>query len=148
MEVIYSQNAAKWLKLNFNLLGYQNTISPFTVVNKYPAESIYSAQRQQIFSGNIKLNGQFYLATKWEGQLSAVYQAPDLVPQGKTFARFSIDLGIKRNIQKGRGELFANASDIANTLNLKKEVQGNGFRYTSTDYYETQVIRVGYSYKF
>ena len=30
----------------------------------------------------------------------------------------------------------------------KKEIKGQGFIYTSYDYYETQVIRVGYSYKF
>ncbi len=41
-----------------------------------------------------------------------------------------------------------NATDVANTLRLKKEITGNGFRYTSTDYYETQVFRIGYNYKF
>lgn len=30
----------------------------------------------------------------------------------------------------------------------KKQIQGSGFKYTSDDYYETQVIRLGYSYKF
>ena len=28
---------------------------------------------------------------------------------------------------------------------IKREVQGQGFRYTSKDYNETQVVRVGYS---
>jgi hypothetical protein len=83
-----------------------------------------------------------------EAQLTAIYQAPDLVPQGKVYARFSIDLGIKKNIQKGKGELFANATDVANTLRIRREVKGNGFRYNSTDYYETQVVRFGYNYKF
>ena len=35
-----------------------------------------------------------------------------------------------------------------NTMIVKKEIQGEGFDYISSDYYETQVIRVGYSYKF
>ncbi len=29
-----------------------------------------------------------------------------------------------------------------------REVPGAGFRYVSTDYYETQVVRLGYGYKF
>jgi len=33
-------------------------------------------------------------------------------------------------------------------MRLKKEVKGNGFRYISSDYYETQVVRLGYNYKF
>jgi hypothetical protein len=31
---------------------------------------------------------------------------------------------------------------------IKKEIIGQGFVYTSNDYFETQVIRIGYSYKF
>jgi outer membrane receptor protein involved in Fe transport len=148
IELMLSQNTAKWATFSLNLNGYQNIIDAFTVVNKYPVENVYSAGREDIFSGNVKFNALFHLPKKVEAQLTAVYQAPDLVPQGKTFSRFSIDAGVKKGIQKGKGELFVNATDIANTLQLKKEVRGNGFRYVSTDYYETQVVRLGYSYKF
>jgi hypothetical protein len=148
IELMFSQNISRWATFNLNLNGYQNIIDAFTVVNKYPVENVFSAAREDIFSGNIKLNGLFHLPKPVDAQLTAIYQAPDLIPQGKTFSRFSIDVGIKKGIQNGRGELFANATDIANTLQLKKEIKGNGFRYISNDYYETQVIRLGYSYKF
>ena len=148
IELMLSQNLSTWATLNLNLNGYRNIIDSFSVVNKYPVENIYSAARQDMYSGNIKFNGLFHFPKQLEAQLSAIYQAPDLIPQGKTFSRFSIDLGIKKGIQKGKGEVFLNATDVANTLRLKKEVRGNGFRYTSTDYYETQVFRIGYNYKF
>jgi hypothetical protein len=118
------------------------------VINKYPEENIFSASRESIYSGNIKLNALMQLPNKFEAQVAVVYLAPDLVPQGKIYSRFSIDLGMKKVIQKGNGELFVNATDVANTLRMKREVRGNGFRYISTDYYETQVVRIGYSYKF
>jgi hypothetical protein len=148
MELMLSQNVSNWATLNLNLNGYRNIIDSFSVVNKYPVENTYSAAREDMYSGNIKFNGLFHLPKQLEAQLSAIYQAPDLIPQGKTFSRFSIDLGFKKGIQKGKGEVFLNATDVANTLRLKKEVKGNGFRYTSTDYYETQVFRIGYNYKF
>ena len=148
IELMLSQNAAKWATFSLNLNGYENVIDAFTVENKYPVEHVYSAGRENIFSGNAKFNALFHLPKKVEAQLTAVYQAPDLVPQGKTFSRFSIDAGLKKGIQQGKGEVFVNATDIANTLQVKREVSGNGFRYVSTDYYETQVIRLGYSYKF
>jgi outer membrane receptor protein involved in Fe transport len=148
MELMLSQNVSNRATFNLNLNGYRTIIDSFTVVNKYPVENIYSAAREDMYSGNIKFNGLFHFHKQVEAQLSAIYQAPDLIPQGKTFSRFSIDLGIKKAIQKGKGEIFLNATDVANTLRLKKEVRGNGFRYTSTDYYETQVFRIGYSYKF
>ena len=81
-------------------------------------------------------------------QFTGSYLAPDIMPQGKIYARYTLDTGIKKTIQEGKGEVFLNASDLLNTLRVKKEVHGDGFYYLSTDYYETQVIRIGYNYKF
>ncbi len=148
IELVFSQKVSNWATFNLNLNGYQNIIDSFSVVNKYPAENVFGAGREDLISGNIKLNGQFHFPGQLDAQLTAIYQAPDLIPQGKTFSRFSIDAGIKKGIQHGKGELFVNATDIANTLRIKKEIRGTDFRYTSTDYNETQVIRAGYSYKF
>lgn len=59
-----------------------------------------------------------------------------------------MNLGLKKTIQKGKGELYLNASDVLNTLRIHKTITGNGFYYVTTDYYETQAFRVGYSRKF
>lgn len=147
-EVIASRTIDKWATLNLNLNGYRNTIGAFSVLNKYPTENLFVAENENIFSGSIKVNGLFHLSNKVDIQLSTVYMAPDVIPQGKTYSRFWIDLGAKKTIQNGRGEIFINGTDIANTLRIKREVDGDGFRYTSTDYYETQVYRIGYSFKF
>ena len=147
-EIMLSRKAAQWGTFGLNLTGYQNTIESYTVVNKYPEENTFTAPRKQLFSGNVKFNSLFHLPRQVEAQLTAIYLAPDIIPQGKTFARFSVDLGLKKTLQKGAGELFLNATDVLNTLRIRNEVQGAGFRYISTDYFETQVMRVGYNYKF
>ncbi|CAN5335289.1 TonB-dependent receptor [soil metagenome] len=148
IEIIYSQNIEKWATINLNLNGYQNTIEAFTVTNKYPVENTFTAARQQILSGSVKLNGLFHLKGGYDLQLTGVYLAPDIIPQGKIYARFNLDIGVKKSIQNGKGEIFINATDIANTFKIKRDVQGDGFHYTSTDYFETQVIRAGYNFKF
>ncbi|OIN55903.1 outer membrane beta-barrel family protein [Arsenicibacter rosenii] len=148
IELMVSQSVSAWGTISLNMNGYQNTIDAFSIINKYPVVSPYTAPRQQLFSGSIKLNGQFKLPNKLEAQFTVLYQAPDLVPQGKVYARFSVDAGVKKTIQQGKGEVFVNATDLFNTLKIRREVQGNGFHYTSTDYYETQVIRMGYARKF
>jgi outer membrane receptor protein involved in Fe transport len=148
LEVVLSQDVAKWYSFNLNVNGYHNQINAFSVENKYPVPSTFVADKQEIISGNIKLNNTFHLPKNFDAQLIAIYLAPDIIPQGKIAQRFSLDLGIKKNLQKGKGELFLNATDILNTMIIKKEIQGQGFKYISTDYYETQVIRLGYSYKF
>ena len=148
VEVVLSQNLAKWGTLNLNLNGYQTTIDAFSVVNLYPVRNVFLANRQQLVSGNVKLTGLFRLPKSIDAQITALYLAPDLVPQGRIDSRFSIDLGLKMPVQKGRGEVFLNATDVANTLRIRRTVQGDGFNYVSTDYFETQVIRLGYNRKF
>jgi len=148
VEIIYTQEISKKYKFNINLNGYKNQIDGFSVENKYPSTHVFSADKQEMFSGNIKLNNTFRFAKNIDAQLMAIYLAPDIIPQGKINSRFSLDVGVKKLIQKEKGELFFNATDLLNTMITKKEINGQGFYYSSNDYYETQVIRVGYSYKF
>ncbi len=148
LELVLSQDVTKWYSFNLNLNGYYNIIEGFTVENKYPVENTFTAPRQTVFSGSAKLNNMFKLPKKFDVQLTFVYLAPDIIPQGTISSRFSIDFGVKKTIQKGKGELFFNATDLANTLVLKQTIKGDGFQYTSTNYNETQVFRLGYSYKF
>ena len=147
-EVVFSQEVSKTYSFNLNLNAYHNQIDAFTVENLYPVPHLFSADKQEIVSGNLKLNNTFHLPKSVDLQLTAIYLAPDIIPQGEIAARFSLDAGIKKAIQKGKGELFFNATDLLNTMVIKKNIQGDGFRYVSTDYYETQVMRLGYSYKF
>lgn len=148
VEMTYSKDVAQWFSFNVNGNVYYNQIDAFTVENQYPEVHTFSAAQQQIYSGNAKLNSTFHFAKNIDAQLIAIYLAPDIIPQGKIGQRFSLDLGVKKKIQKGKGEVFANATDLLNTMVVRKTIQGNGFSYVSSDYYETQVIRVGYSYKF
>ena len=148
LETVWTQEIAKWYSFNLNLNGYRNRINAFTVENKYPVPNTFVAGQQEIFSGSVKWNNTFHLPGNLDAQLTAIYLAPDIVPQGKIAARFSLDLGMKKTIQKGKGELFLNANDLLNTLIIRKQIEGQGFSYTSTDYYETQVVRLGYGYKF
>lgn len=147
VEIVLSQEVGKWYSFNLNGNVYHNQINGFTVVNKYPVINTSTAGKQQIVSGNVKVNNIFHLPKNFDAQLTAIFLAPDLIPQGKIGTRFSLDIGLKKTIQKGKGELFLNATDLANTMKIKKEIQGNGFKYISTDYNETQVVRIGYSYK-
>ena len=148
LEIILAQEVSNLYSFNINLNAYINQIDAFTVENKYPITHSFSADKQEIYSGNIKLNNTFHFPKNIDVQLTAIYLAPDIIPQGKIKSRFSLDIGLKKAVQKGKGELFFNATDLLNTMIIKKEINGQGFNYTSNDYYETQVIRLGYSYKF
>lgn len=148
IELVLTHDISDKVSMNLNLNGYKNQIDAFTVINQYPVENSFSADKQEIFSGNVKLNTIFKFDRHLEAQLTAIYLAPDIIPQGTIDSRFSLDLGIKKGVQNGKGEIFLNATDLLNTMIIRKEIDGNNFNYTSRDYYETQVIRLGYNYKF
>ncbi|WP_333624589.1 outer membrane beta-barrel family protein [Sphingobacterium siyangense] len=148
IETILNQKVSSIYSFNINGNLYRNQINAFTVENLYPKPNTFSADRQTALSGNLKFNNMFRFARGWDGQITAIYLAPDIIPQGKIQSRFSIDAGLKKSVQKGKGELFFNATDLLNTMVIKRKIDGTGFNYTSHDYYETQVLRLGYNYKF
>ncbi|MFZ4632576.1 MAG: TonB-dependent receptor domain-containing protein [Saprospiraceae bacterium] len=148
LEFVASQELEKWLTCNVNLNVYRNQINAFTVENLYPTPNTFSADAQQLVSGNLKVNSGFHLPHHWELQLTAICLAPDIIPQGKVEGRFSLDGGAKKTVHNGKGEWFLNATDMLNTMVIRKQLTGDGFSYTSADYYETQVFRIGYNQKF
>lgn len=148
VELVFSQNVAKLYTINMNGNIYKSIISAFTIQNVYPLNVPYTSSQQETYSGNVKLNNIFHLPSKIDVQLTGIYLAPDLIPQGKIDSRYSVDLGAKKSIQSGKGELFVNATDIFNTMRIKKDIISDGVRVKSIDLYETQAIRVGYNYKF
>ncbi|MDB0011408.1 TonB-dependent receptor [Crocinitomicaceae bacterium] len=148
IEALWSHDVSKKMTYNFTINIYHNQIDAFTINNKYPIETVFSADKQEIISGNAKLNLLFHLKKEFDIQITAIYLAPDIIPQGTINQRFTMNLGVKKNIQKGKGEFFFNASDLFNTMIISTQIRGNNFNYTSSNYYETQVFRLGYSYKF
>ena len=148
IELTYHQTISSWYKLQLSINAYRNQIDAFSVENKYPVPNIFSAARQEATSGNVKWNHLLRFKNGLEAQVTWIYLARDIIPQGRIAARYSVDAGLKKSIQKGKGELYINATDLFNTLVIQKKIQGAGFSYTSDDYYETQVIRLGYNYKF
>jgi hypothetical protein len=148
IESILSQDLSSFFSYNLGLNVYYNQIDAFTVENLYPVAQTFSTDKQTAISGNLKLNTSFHFKKDFDAQLTAVYLAPDIIPQGKIASRFSLNIGFKKGIQKGKGQIFFNASDLLNTMVIKKTIDGNNFSYVSSNYYETQVFRIRYSYKF
>jgi outer membrane receptor protein involved in Fe transport len=148
IELVFNQQLGSKLRLNANGNIYRNKIGAFSIVNAYPSNISYTGEEQSIVAGNAKLNLIAKLPKDTELQVTGIYLAPDIIPQGKILSRYSIDAGLTKKIQNGKGELFINASDILNTLVMRYEIEGTTFKLKSDDYYETQVVRVGYMYRF
>ena len=147
-EVVWQQAVSGSVSLTANANAYTRTIDAFSVVNEYPVPIQFSAARAKLTSGTAKLNAVIRFPRDWQTQVSSVYLAPDLLPQGRMESRYSLDVGMKKSIQNGKGEIVVNATDLLNTNQARRTIRGTDFNLVSTDYLETQVIRVGYNWKF
>jgi hypothetical protein len=147
IEMVVSQKLGKDLKVDLNGNVYRNVIDAFTTTNPFNTSEMLSFDQRLFWSGNAKLNLEYKLDKDWQSQITAIYLAPDILPQGSIGARYSVDFGMKRKMLNGRGELFFNVSDIFNTFRLITDFESNGLQYMSTDYYETQVVRLGFQYR-
>jgi len=147
-EVVWQQVVSPMISVNTNASVFHRTIDAFSVVNRYPVPVTFAAAREALTTGTVKVNAVFTLRGNLQAQVSNVYLAPDLLPQGRIGSRYALDVGVKKGIQGGKGELVLNATDLLNTNQAERTIRGNGFRLVSTDYLETQVIRAGYTRKF
>ena len=147
MEMVISQKISKDIKLDLNGNIYRNVIDAFSTINPFNRAEILSFDQRLFWSGNAKLNLEYKIDKDWQSQITAIYLAPDILPQGSIGARYSVDLGLKRKMMNGRGELFFNVSDIFNTFRIVTDFESNGLAYSSTDFYETQVVRLGFQYR-
>jgi outer membrane receptor protein involved in Fe transport len=147
-ELTWQQLVSPRVTLNANATAYRRVVDAFSGVNLYPVRVPFFAPRDVLTSGNVKANLVTQLPSQAQLQLSGIYLAPDLVPQGRLGSRWSLDVGAKKSVQGGKGELTLNATDLFGTNQAERTIQGTNFRLVSTDYLETQVVRVGYSRKF
>lgn len=147
-ELTWQQTLSPRLTVGANGNLFRRTAATFSGVNLYPVPTAYAVPRQALTSGTLKVNGALRLPRDWQAQVSGIYLAPDLLPQGRIGSRFSLDLGAKVRVQRGKGEIVVNATDVLNTNQAARTIRGTNFRMVSTDYLETQVVRVGYTRTF
>ncbi len=148
IELIFSQNILDFWKLSGSFNGYNNEIDAYSGILYFPYERPFSIEATTDKTWDAKLNNLFKLKKSWEVQLTGIYYASKNIPQGKQLARSSIDLGIKKGILEGKGEITFSFSDIFNNFGIRQEYNGDGFHVLYENYYETQVARLGFKYKF
>ncbi len=62
-----------------------------------------SIPRTEDNTWDIKINNQFDLSEQLQFQLTYIYYAPKNIPQGKQYARSSLDVGLKKILFKTKG---------------------------------------------
>ena len=146
-ETAFEQKVTKNWNLDGSINWYANKINAFSGTAIYPYAQSFNFEESKSNTWNCKLNNNIKLPYQTDLQISAVYYAPNIIPQGKVMERYSIDLGLKKQAFKGKAEISLAASDLLNTFGLRQVIHGDGFDLTTANYYETQAITLGLKYK-
>lgn len=147
-EMSFNKTLSKIIDLSGSINWYKNTIDAFTGTHLYPYPQDFTFAEQETNTWNAKINSLFTLTEKSKFQVSAVYYAPDIIPQGKIEERFSLDFGYNKKFLKDKAELNITATDLFNTFGIKQQISGEDFNLHTENFYETQVLTVGIKYKF
>ncbi len=147
-EAVAQRAFGKKASLNASFSWYRHEINAFSGVSYYPYPQPFQSPESSINTWNFKVIFNLKLPGQTDLQLSSVYYAPDLVPQGRVKDRYSLDLGIKKLAATDRLELRFSFTDILNTFEIEKEIKSADFNLKAYNYYETQVITLGAKYKF
>lgn len=148
VELLLSQTLTPFWKVNGSFNWYVNRIDAFGGKLLFPTVRPFQIQRSEDNTWNLKLNSLLTLPKQTQVQVSFVYEAPKNIPQGRQFARSSLDVGVKKVVFAGKGEIMLAVTDLLNRYGLKQEITNDGFEVLYENFYETQVVTVGVSYKF
>jgi outer membrane receptor protein involved in Fe transport len=147
MELIFNEDITKFWKITFSTNFYNNIINAYQDTLLFPYKRVFSIGRTSDNSSDIKLINQLNFIKGTQVQLSFLYYTPKNIPQGRQYARSSFDIGIRKKLLKGKGDLSISFTDIFNDFGIKQKINGNGFSVDYENYYETQIINIGFKYK-
>jgi len=147
-ELILSQDITSFWKLSGNFNLYQINIEAYEGSILFPYPQSFDISETSDLTWDAKMINTFTVSDDLQIQLTALYFGDKNIPQGTQLSRSSIDLGIKKNLWNGKGELAIAATDILNKFGLRQKINGNGFMAEYQNYYETQSIRLACKYRF
>ena len=139
LELIFSAKAAKFFSANLSSNFFYNTID---------ASSLGYGNSKSIVSMSTNLNSTFVITKKTMLQLSCNYRSARLTPQGKTFATFVMNAGMRQDLFKKKMSVILTASDIFKTLKQKTSLNTAYLNELSVGKRDAQIIYLGISYRF
>ena len=112
-------------------------------------EGFYNDQvlKSDTYSWTSRISSRVTLPGNIDFQSSFNYRAPRKTTQGKDLAQYFIDLGLSRDILKGRATLTASVRDLLNSRRQRSIVENAGYYSTSEFQWRARQFLVTFSYR-
>ncbi|MEM9935403.1 MAG: TonB-dependent receptor [Bacteroidota bacterium] len=139
LEVGVNLEIGDWLDLNSNSNFYQGVVNG----NAQGFEEI-----TRFFSWTTRMTAHITIDAKTDAQLTLNYRGPEKNPQGRNLDFFYTDLGISRDILKGKATVNLRVRDVFNSATWQYEAFGdNFFMYREGRWRVIQQVFIGFNYR-
>lgn len=139
IELVARNELFKWWNITSNLNFFKSIIN---------ASNIESDLHNEGFSWSGKMTSNFNLPAGFQVQISGNYRAPTPVALGTMYAMYGVDVGMKKEILKGKGIINLNLSDIFDQRQFGINIVQPEYHHSFTRKRETRIAMLTFTYKF
>lgn len=129
----------KWLDLRLNGTVYHDEID---------ARNLQQGSNKGDWSYNLQGTVNISLTKTTLLQCNAFYTSDVLTPQGYAESRYRVDLGLRQQVMKGKGEVTLNVNDWFNTSKEITVIDTPSLYKKTEKSRDSRVIWLGFSYRF
>lgn len=140
-ELIFKNPLTNWWQLSTNVNLFDTRISDNNGLTGLDNSG---------FSWFAKLSSDAKLPADFTLQLSASYEAPKIIPQGKTLSTSTVDLAVKKELLKEKNlALTLSVTDLFNTdRNRSQTALAAQFYQDYLQKYNTRIVKINVNYRF
>jgi outer membrane receptor protein involved in Fe transport len=138
LEVNLSLDIDNWWKLNASANFYRAIME-----GEYEGEVLSS----DTYTWTGRATSKMTFFRKVDFQASFNYRAPRVTTQGEELSMYSIDLGLSKDVFKGKATITANVRDLLNSRKRRSIVDNDGYYSNSTFQWRARQFIVTFTYR-
>jgi len=118
LELNINYNPFKWWRINASANFYRSIIDGYYLEQQYARDT---------YSWMTRTSSNITILKNLEFQSAINYLGPRIIPQGKSLASYSVDLGLSYDVFKRRGTIAAGVRDLFNTRVRRTIIDNEGY---------------------
>ena len=123
-------------------------LSGSAYLNQMNGDNVDPALQSEAFHYNARLSFTYKIFKPTSLQVSGMYFSPFVSPVGQFWMKGGVDIGIRQDVFKGKGQLSANLTDVFNTREFEVKNIRDEYTMTGGRKRESMVLMLSFSWRF
>lgn len=148
VELIAKNRLFKILNLTSTLNMYYNKLEPSVYTNALYPEVSVELPGLDNFSWDARMIANLMLSPTFSGQVVGQYRSAELTAQGERYARYSMDIGLRKTFFERKLSLSFNVRDLLDSGVYKGTTWGEGFYQSFESKRRGRMVGLTLTYNF